>query len=161
MPALLGRCIWVSLIDWMCNCVIPGERGTPIHKPDWLWMGWHASQGALAGAKRRPRLLSPAPRLQNWVKNGESSTGSAFSDKSSCDCACPGCGSSPTNSQKPSAIQIACSWQLVQPDACEIGDTSPSRRLISLFPRHKSREEQDVFPTLPFPIPAARDVRRR
>lgn len=71
-----GCCIWVSLIDWMCKCVIPGERGTPIHKRDRLRTGWARTARSISRGKTLPSTprsrfseLSPAPGLQNWAEN--------------------------------------------------------------------------------------------
>lgn len=77
----LGLCLpcWELLFGsatstWTCNCVIPGERGTPIHKRGRLRPGWH----------EQPRHPHPAqPKTQ------QSSTRSTFSNSSSCDSACP------------------------------------------------------------------------
>lgn len=148
----------------MCNCVIPGERRTPIHNPGW---------GGTHGKERRPGRnaginttlpfflkLSPAPRLQKWAKSGESSTGSAFSDNSSCDSACPGRGSSPVNSQKPSAIQIVRGGNWYNRRLVRSG-IHPPPNACCLSPGHERREERDVFPDFTFPIPAGGDARRR
>lgn len=83
-------------------------------------------------------------------------TGSTFPNSSSCDSACPGHDSSPVNNQKPSAIPIV-PWQLVQPpeqpDACGLGDASPSWCLIPLCPATKRRENGMFFCILFPPSP--------
>lgn len=152
MPAPPG-CIWVSLIERPCSCVIPGEPGDTAAR---------AARRVAHAAGRRYRHRAPRfseRRHKNGGKktqtNGEFSPVWAFSDNSSCASAGPGRGSIPVNRPKPSAIHIACGGNWYNRMLVRAG-RGPLLAPCFFLPGHERREEQDVFPALSFPIPAAR-----
>lgn len=154
MPAPPG-CIWVSLIERPCSCVIPGEPGDTAAR---------AARRVAHVAGRRYRHRAPRfseRRHKNGGKkkktNGEFSPVWAFSDNSSCASAGPGRGSIPVNHPKPSAIQIACGGNWYNRMLVRAG-RGPLLAPCFFLPGHERREEQDVFPALSFPIPAARGL---